>query len=116
LSPLSRSAWPVGADGIMLDAPALPFHASAETSKWELRVEKAAKKYAETGNAIDRIAYGAVADFFYFHAWGRGWYVFNIADIAITFGVVLLLADMVVGPKASEPNLSGSRSSGRKNE
>jgi signal peptidase II len=68
------------------------------------------------GNVIDRILYGAVADFFYFHAWGRGWYVFNIADIAITFGVVLLLADMVVGPKASEPNLSGSRSSGRKNE
>jgi signal peptidase II len=48
------------------------------------------------GNVIDRIIYGAVADFFHFYAWGRGWYVFNIADAAITIGVVLLLADAVI--------------------
>jgi signal peptidase II len=43
------------------------------------------------GNAIDRIAYGAVADFFSFHAFGFEWYVFNIADTAIVAGVVGLL-------------------------
>jgi signal peptidase II len=43
------------------------------------------------GNAIDRIAYGAVADFFSLHAFGYEWYVFNIADIAIVAGVVGLL-------------------------
>src|ERR1700748_2036253 len=40
------------------------------------------------GNAIDRIAYGAVADFFSFHAFGFEWYVFNIADTAIVAGVL----------------------------
>jgi signal peptidase II len=44
-----------------------------------------------TGNAIDRILYGAVADFFSFHAFGLQWYVFNIADTAIVAGVAGLL-------------------------
>ena len=43
------------------------------------------------GNAIDRAVYGAVADFFSFHAFGFHWYVFNIADTAIVAGVVGLL-------------------------
>ncbi|MCD7059214.1 signal peptidase II [Pelagibacterium xiamenense] len=46
-------------------------------------------------NAIDRIVYGAVADFFHFHVGNFSWYVFNIADVAITFGVVLLVADVL---------------------
>jgi len=42
-------------------------------------------------NALDRMVYGAVADFFHFH-WGEfSWYVFNIADIAIVAGVLALL-------------------------
>ena len=45
------------------------------------------------GNAIDRIAYGAVADFFSLHAFGFQWYVFNVADTAIVAGVVGLLYD-----------------------
>jgi signal peptidase II len=43
------------------------------------------------GNAIDRVAYGAVADFVLFHVGSFQWYVFNIADAAIVVGVVLLL-------------------------
>jgi signal peptidase II len=50
------------------------------------------------GNVIDRILYGAVADFFHFHAFGRDWYVFNVADAAITLGVITLLADAFVRP------------------
>jgi signal peptidase II len=49
------------------------------------------------GNAIDRILYGAVADFFSFHAFGWQWYVFNIADMAIVAGVVGLLYDSLFG-------------------
>ncbi|HYM18010.1 MAG TPA: signal peptidase II [Micropepsaceae bacterium] len=52
------------------------------------------------GNVIDRVLYGAVADFFHFHAFGHDWYVFNVADAAITVGVVLLLADAFVRPEA----------------
>jgi len=46
-------------------------------------------------NALDRLFYGAVADFFHFH-WGSwSFYIFNLADVAITFGVILLLADLI---------------------
>lgn len=49
------------------------------------------------GNAIDRLAHGAVADFFSFHAFGYHWYVFNIADAAIVAGVAGLLYESVFG-------------------
>lgn len=52
------------------------------------------------GNLIDRVIYGAVADFFHFYAFGYDWYVFNVADIAITFGVIALLYDALVKPGA----------------
>ena len=45
------------------------------------------------GNAIDRLHYGAVADFFSFHVSGFNWYVFNLADVAIVAGVAGLLLD-----------------------
>ena len=48
------------------------------------------------GNVIDRIAYGAVADFFLFHAFGYNWYVFNIADIAVVGGVALMALDLAL--------------------
>ena len=46
------------------------------------------------GNAVDRVVYGAVADFFDFHLAGVGhWPAFNIADSAIVVGVGFLLID-----------------------
>lgn len=46
-------------------------------------------------NALDRLIYGAVADFFHLH-WGSwSFYIFNLADVAITAGVILLLADLI---------------------
>lgn len=46
-------------------------------------------------NAVDRLIYGAVADFFHLH-WGTwSFYIFNIADVAITVGVILLIADLI---------------------
>lgn len=44
------------------------------------------------GNAIDRIRFGAVADFLDFSGLGFPW-VFNVADSGITVGAVLLLVD-----------------------
>lgn len=45
------------------------------------------------GNVIDRVAYGHVVDFLLFY-W-RDWYypAFNLADVAITCGAVLLVLD-----------------------
>jgi signal peptidase II len=60
------------------------------------------------GNAIDRFAYGAVADFALFHVQIGGkpfdWYVFNLADVAIVAGVAALLYDSFLGvPAAKAP-------------
>jgi signal peptidase II len=45
------------------------------------------------GNLIDRLAYGYVIDFIdvYYQTWH--WPAFNIADSAITIGVVLMIAE-----------------------
>jgi signal peptidase II len=60
------------------------------------------------GNAIDRVAYGAVVDFALFHVqFGEktyNWYVFNLADVAIVAGVAALLYDSFLGvPAAKAP-------------
>lgn len=49
------------------------------------------------GNAYDRWARGAVVDFVWFHTPGLSWYIFNLADVAITAGVAILLADSFFG-------------------
>ena len=54
------------------------------------------------GNAIDRLAYGAVVDFVLFHittpTFRFTWYVFNLADAAIVAGVIGLLYESLFGP------------------
>ncbi|MBY0462148.1 MAG: signal peptidase II [Alphaproteobacteria bacterium] len=42
------------------------------------------------GNLIDRFQYGAVVDFLQFHLYNHFFPVFNIADSAITVGVILI--------------------------
>jgi signal peptidase II len=58
------------------------------------------------GNAIDRMAYGAVVDFALFHVQIGGqtysWYVFNLADTAIVVGVAALLYDSFFGAPAAK--------------
>ena len=58
------------------------------------------------GNAVDRIAYGAVLDFVLFHietaSWSFRWYVFNVADAAIVAGVAGLLYDSVLSRDAAK--------------
>ena len=49
-------------------------------------------------NLIDRVRFGAVADFLDFHGLYFPW-VFNLADSAITGGVLLLLLDSFVQSK-----------------
>lgn len=58
------------------------------------------------GNAIDRVAYGAVADFVFFHMdfgeWKFRWYVFNLADAAIVAGVAGLLYESLFMKSAAK--------------
>jgi signal peptidase II len=53
------------------------------------------------GNVVDRLHYGHVVDFIDFHVNDWHWPVFNVADSAITVGVVLLLISYVLGEKKS---------------
>ena len=63
-----------------------------------LRGSEGFKKYSlfmilggALGNIYDRILYKAVPDFIDFHVGNFHWFIFNIADIFITIGVVLLI-------------------------
>jgi signal peptidase II len=56
-------------------------------------------------NAVDRWLYGAVADFFWLHWGDMSFFVFNVADTAITVGVCLLLLDLtgIARKRAANP-------------
>jgi len=43
------------------------------------------------GNVFDRIYFSAVPDFIDFHVNSYHWFVFNVADIFITLGVICLI-------------------------
>ena len=48
------------------------------------------------GNLFDRLYYGSVPDFIDFHIGNFHWFIFNIADIFITVGVIcLILAELL---------------------
>ncbi len=61
------------------------------------------------GNLWDRVTLGHVVDFVQLHALGYYWPAFNVADSAISVGVVLLVWDGVRGTKG-EPGRSAERS------
>ena len=47
------------------------------------------------GNLFDRIYYSAVPDFIDFHINNFHWFVFNVADIFITLGIIFLIFDEI---------------------
>jgi len=52
------------------------------------------------GNFYDRVFYFAVPDFIDFHIGDFHWFTFNIADIFITFGIILIiLKDLILNKK-----------------
>ncbi|MEM6780605.1 MAG: signal peptidase II [Pseudomonadota bacterium] len=59
------------------------------------------------GNVIDRLRFGAVADFFDFHVMGWHYPAFNIADSCITLGIAFLIFDgIVLEPKRKRTNIT----------
>ena len=53
------------------------------------------------GNVVDRLRFGAVIDFLYFHAGSWYWPAFNLADSAICLGVAAMLLDGVLLRRAA---------------
>ena len=49
------------------------------------------------GNVYDRIFYGAVPDFIDFHIGNFHWFIFNVADIFITLGVIFMIIIEIIG-------------------
>ena len=63
-----------------------------------LKNAEGVKKYAllmifggAIGNFYDRIVYHAVPDFIDFHVGNFHWFIFNVSDIFITLGVILMI-------------------------
>lgn len=56
------------------------------------------------GNVVDRVRWGAVADFLDFHVMGHHWPAFNVADSAITVGAVILVLDALFARPSSSKN------------
>ena len=56
-----------------------------------LRISLALIIAGAIGNFIDRIMFKEVVDMFDFIFWGYHWYIFNVADSAVTVGMILYL-------------------------
>ncbi len=56
-----------------------------------MRISLASILGGAIGNLIDRILFGKVIDFFDFMIGDFHWFIFNIADSAVTVGIVLML-------------------------
>ena len=79
---------------------------------WLLRRHSAETRFAlalslilggAIGNVIDRLLHGAVVDFLDFHAFGWHWPAFNVADIGISCGAILLVWDALAPKRAPIP-------------
>lgn len=55
------------------------------------------------GNIVDRVRFGYVVDFIHVYWRDHHFYVFNVADAAITIGVIVLLLRSVLAPAAAKP-------------
>jgi signal peptidase II len=73
-----------------------------DSADWRVQVAGGLLIGGALGNVVDRIAYGAVADFLNMSCCGiENPYAFNIADIAVFLGAIgiILLAGNLPGPK-----------------
>ena len=60
------------------------------------------------GNVIDRLRFGAVADFLDFHVLGYHWPAFNVADTGISVGVALIVIDSLFGGQDTDGKKDGT--------
>lgn len=104
---VSFGALNLGVDGrYVLVALSLSITAGLAVWLWRAPVRRVALALGAViggalGNVIDRLVYGAVADFFDLHVAGWHWPAFNIADAAIVLGVATLLLDSLL-PAATD--------------
>jgi signal peptidase II len=83
--------------------------------QWLLRLALALVFGGALGNFFDRVRLGYVIDFIDWHWYsGYTWPTFNVADSAITVGVIIMAADMLFHkPRVGVPTKSESRAVSR---
>ena len=58
------------------------------------------------GNVFDRILYKSVPDFIDFHINEFHWFIFNVADIFITIGVIcMILTELIASNKKKNEDI-----------
>ena len=75
----------------------------------KIRKSDALRKYAlllvlggALGNFFDRLVYKAVPDFIDFHVGNFHWFIFNVSDIFITIGIILMIIIEIINkPEAT---------------
>lgn len=70
-----------------------------------LRVALACILAGAIGNIVDRVRWRYVVDFIDWHRWFR-WPTFNVADIAITVGVLMLAVEIFINREETGPSPS----------
>ena len=90
---------------------------AAELAWWATRVDRRLLITAiglvmggAIGNVIDRIRFGYVVDFLDFSGTGVFPWVFNVADSAITIGVILLIWDSLRAEKTASVGAAAEKS------
>jgi signal peptidase II len=76
-----------------------------------LKTNEGLKKYSlliilggASGNFYDRVKYNAVPDFIDFHIENFHWFIFNVSDIFITIGVILMIVLELISNKKENIN------------
>ncbi len=89
---LSNASFLFGLAAVGVAAGILIFSRRLANASWLVRTGLGLELGGALGNLIDRIRYGYVVDFIDVRVEPRLWpFVFNVADAAISLGVVLLL-------------------------
>jgi len=94
--------WILGAVSVSVSAALIWWLARAR--RWPVVAGLGLVLGGAVGNLADRVLYGAVVDFILLHAGRWQWPAFNVADSAISVGVVFLLWDSLFGSRESPKN------------
>lgn len=91
LNDVAWGPWVLGA--VAVAACVWFVHWLGESTRWMHQWGLGMLIGGAVGNVVDRVQHGAVVDFLLFNPNGMFPFTFNIADAAITVGVVMLLLD-----------------------
>ncbi len=89
------TAWPLVAVALVIVVVLLVW--LTREQRWLTRLALQLVIAGALGNVSDRVRQGMVVDFLDFHLNSYHWPAFNVADVAVVVGALLLLLDGLVG-------------------